>query len=141
MLYPSNKLDKTEQEMVKQDLNSKNVLNWDDEKYYGDQTLVTNSHLKVLMEGGPEALESYYKYGSEDKPAYAFGRAFHCLILEPEEFNNRYYIMDDREICEEIGGARPTTTKKYKAWLEEIQPETEGKEILAIDDFERLSHK
>ena len=139
MLFPSNNLNKTEENMAKKDLNEKNVLDWDDDQYYGDITKVTNSHLKVLTEGGPEALENYFKYGSEDKPAYAFGRAFHCLILEPEEFNNRYYIMDDRDICEEIGGARPTTTKKYKAWLEEIQPEVEGKEILAIDDFEKLS--
>lgn len=138
MLYPSNNLNKEEQKMVTKDLNQKNVLEMTDEQYYNDQTLITNSHLKVLLEGGPEALENYYKYGSEDKPEFAFGRAFHTLILEPEEFTNRYYIFDDTDICKEIGGKRPTSTNKYKEWKEKLSMDNFGKEMIGLDDLNRL---
>tara|TARA_R110002126_G_scaffold187208_7_gene335785 strand:+ start:400 stop:1248 length:849 start_codon:yes stop_codon:yes gene_type:complete len=138
MLYPSNNLDQKEKEMTQTDLNQNNILDWDDEQYYGDISKVSNSHLKVLLNGGPEALEDYHKYGSEDKPAYAFGRALHCLILEPEEFNKRYYVFDDRDKCIEIGGARPTATKAYKEWREDIAIENRGKEMISIDDIQQL---
>ncbi len=147
MLYPSNKLSKEETIMVTKDLNEKNVLEMTDEQYYSDQSLVTNSHLKVLMEGGPEALENYYKYGSEDSATFAFGRAFHTLILEPEEFNNRYYIFDDTKKCIEISGEdwqsnnkKPRNTGKYKEWMKEVLIESKGKEMISMDDMTRLEN-
>jgi len=131
-MITSDQLTQKEKDMLAKDLNEKNIIKEDDAWYYNDTSFVTNSHLKVLLEGGPEALAHYYKYGSEDKPAYAFGRAFHTLILEPEEFNSRYFILDDTKIREEIGGARPTTTKKYAAWLETQQKDIGDKEVLDI---------
>ena len=131
-MITSDQLTQKEKDMLAKDLNEKNIIKEDDAWYYNDTSFVTNSHLKVLLEGGPEALAHYYRYGSEDKPAYAFGRAFHTLILEPEEFNSRYFILDDSGICEEIGGARPTSTKKYKEWLADAQKEAGDKEILPI---------
>ena len=123
---------------MEQDRNAKNIIKEDDAWYYNDTSFVTNSHLKVLTEGGPEALRDYYKYGSEDKPAFAFGRAFHTLILEPEEFNARYYILDDSKICEEIGGKRPPSTKAYAAWMASIKEENSDKEILSIATMNTL---
>ena len=101
MLYPSNKLNEEEKEIINTDASIKNILQVNDEWYYNDTTKVSNSHLKVLLEGGPEALENYYKYGSEDNPAFAFGRAFHMFILEPHLFTENYWILDDTEICKE----------------------------------------
>lgn len=138
MLYPSNKLNEEEKEIVNTDASIKNILQVNDDWYYSDTTKVTNSHLKVLLEGGPEALENYYKYGSEDKPAFAFGRAFHTLILEPETFSERYWILDDTEICKEIGGKRPSATKKYKEWLDQVSQDNLGKEVISLDDTLRL---
>lgn len=138
MLIQSNNLEENEKSIAMKDLNETNIIKEDDKWYYNDNTFVTNSHLKILMEGGPEALEHYYKYGSEDKEAYSFGRAFHTLILEPLEFNNRYFIFDDREICKEIGGARPTSTNKYKEWKENLITENVGKEIISLEDMNTL---
>jgi hypothetical protein len=138
MLYPSNKLNQEEQNIVMSDKNNKHILQVSDEWYYSDNTKVTNSHLKILLEGGPEALENYYVYGSEDTEAFAFGRAFHTLALEPEEFTKRYWILDDTEICKEIGGKRPTATKKYKEWLEEVSQDNLGKEMMSLNDVQRL---
>lgn len=138
MLINSNELQESEKEIAKKDLNEKNIIKEDENWYYNDKTLITNSHLKILMEGGPEALEHHYKHGSEDKEAYAFGRAFHTLILEPMEFNKRYFIFDDRQICKEIGGARPTSTNKYKEWKENLIIENQGKEIISLEDMNVL---
>ena len=140
MLYPSSNLNKTERSMIKADLNQKNILDWDDDKYYNDVTKVTNSHNKILVDGGPEALEHYHLYGSEDKPAYAFGRAFHCLVLEKDTFYDKYFVFDDREKCIEIGGARPTATNKYKEWLDDIASENIGKEKLSIGEITILEN-
>ena len=138
MLHPSNKLTEEEILITKTDANMKNILEVNDEWYYNDTTMVTNSHLKILNEGGPEALENYYKYGSEDNPAFAFGRAFHMFILEPHLFNENYWILDDTDICKEIGGKRPSATKKYKEWLEEVSQDNLGKEVISLNDLKRL---
>jgi exodeoxyribonuclease VIII len=138
MLFPSDKLDNTERKMATKDLNESRVIKENDEWYYGDQTLVTNSHLKVLLESGPEGLAHYFENGSEDNAAFAFGRALHCLILEPEEFTNRYYIFDDREICKQIGGARPTSTNKYKEWKEQLSMDNLGKEMISLYDMNTM---
>tara|TARA_R100000951_G_scaffold116609_1_gene129326 strand:+ start:2627 stop:3475 length:849 start_codon:yes stop_codon:yes gene_type:complete len=138
MLYPSNKLNEEEKEIINTDASIKNILQVNDEWYYNDTTKVSNSHLKVLLEGGPEALENYYKYGSEDNPAFAFGRAFHMFILEPHLFTENYWILDDTEICKEIGGKRPSATKKYKEWLEQVSQDNLGKEVISFNDVNRL---
>lgn len=138
MLYPSNKLNEEEKEIINTDASIKNILQVNDEWYYNDTTKVSNSHLKILLEGGPEALENYYKYGSEDNPAFAFGRAFHMFILEPHLFTKNYWILDDTEICKEIGGKRPSATKKYKEWLEQVSQDNLGKEMISFNDVNRL---
>ena len=139
MLHPSNKLTEKEITMINTDASIKNILQVNDDWYYNDSTMVTNSHLKILNEGGPEALENYYKYGSEDNPAFAFGRAFHSMILEPELFEEQYWILDDTEIIKEIGGKRPSATKKYKEWVEEVSQDNMGKQIISLGDVEKLT--
>jgi exodeoxyribonuclease VIII len=138
MLHPSDKLTEKEKQIIQKDLNMNNIIKETDEWYYNDTSFITNSHLKVLADGGPEALKHYFEKGSEDKPEFAFGRAFHCLILEPEEFTNRYYIFDDTDICKEIGGARPTATKKYKEWREQLSMDNFGKEMISLYDMNIL---
>tara|TARA_R110000803_G_scaffold154286_1_gene219051 strand:- start:2480 stop:3112 length:633 start_codon:yes stop_codon:yes gene_type:complete len=64
------------------------------------------------------------------------GTLVHCLILEPQEFTKRYVVLDDREICNEIGGARPSSTKKYKEWLSGFAEENKGKELVTMKDMD-----
>ena len=52
--------------------------------------------------------------------AFDIGSAFHCMVLEPEEFSNRYFVVNDEEICDEIGGKKPRMTKKYKEWYQKL---------------------
>src|SRR4051794_5238924 len=48
--------------------------------------------------------------------AMIFGSMVHCLILEPGDFDNRYFTLDDTQKCNDIGGAKPRATKAYKEW-------------------------
>lgn len=63
-----------------------------------------------------------YKLGKieqdmEETAAMKYGAMLHCLVLEPTDFDNRYFcIPDDTKMCDEIGGAKPRATKKYKEW-------------------------
>lgn len=121
------------------DANDKNIIDQDDEWYYADKKYVSNSQLGQLLSGGPQTLKAYYERGSKDTAAFTFGRAAHCLLLEPEAFNTRYYAIDDTEKCEEIGGARPRTTKKYKEWIEPLIEENSHRELLSLEDMNTLT--
>ena len=66
-----------------------------------------------------------------------FGTLVHCLILEPHTFEDRFYIIDDAEICKEIGGKRPTSTKAYGEWKDN-EVETAGdKTIISQSDKDK----
>ncbi|BAQ92513.1 nuclease [uncultured Mediterranean phage uvMED] len=76
----------------------------------------------------PNHLIEYWERKRESTPAMLKGTLIHTLILEPEEFGARYFILNDSEIMEEIGGKNPRATKKYKEWKADQLAENEGKE-------------
>lgn len=130
------------------DPNQKGIIEKDDDWYYNDQTHVTNSQLKHLIDGGPQHLKAYYdKKIGLDKPEYIFGRAQHCLLFEPEAFNSRFYSIDDEEICIEASGANwkaenksPRATKIYKEWIAAILASNTNRQLLSFDDFTSINN-
>jgi len=68
-------------------------------------------------------------------PAMEFGSAFHCYLLQPEKFKTEYYVLDDTDICAEIGGAKPRATTKYRDWYTNIPKD---KTIIPIDNFAKI---
>ena len=121
------------------DKNQSNIIDKDDDWYYADKTHVTNSHLGKILRGGPQHLKAYYEHGQKETDALIFGRAAHCFLLEPESFNSRFYSVDDSEICEEIGGKRPTATNKYKEWLAKIMEDNTHRQLLSLDDLTTIT--
>ena len=51
--------------------------------------------------------------------AFTFGGFYDSLLLTPEDTWERYVVLQDDEICAEIGGKNPRATKRYKEWKEE----------------------
>lgn len=77
-----------------------------------------------------------YKLGiKEETESMLYGAMLHCLVLEPDDFFNRYHCLDDRDICNQIGGAKPRATKAYKEWKEAAMTEAGGKILVETDDY------
>ena len=86
-----------------------------------------------------------------DTDALRFGSAYHCFILEPEKFENEYYIIDDTEFCsnmiqygkldkkgQRVEVSKPRATNEYKEWYEQQLSNANGKILLDLDDYHIL---
>lgn len=74
---------------------------------------------------------TYYK----DSDALTFGSAYDCLLFEKDKFKDRFAVMDDREIVDEIGGKNPRVTKRYRDWKQQFSEGVEGKRLLSGEDY------
>jgi hypothetical protein len=135
----SDKVDGYDENQANYDKNKGSIIEKDDAWYYEDKKFVSNSHLGQILKGGPQTLKAYYERGQKDTAAFTFGRAAHCLLLEPDSFIGRYYAVDDTEKCKEIGGARPTATKAYKEWIAEIEADNTHREMLSLADMNTIT--
>ena len=131
-LIPSNQAKDFMNEIKKYEPN--NVLDWNDAKYYNDIKYISNTMLKYINES-PEHFDAYMKYPTwrDTKQAYIDGRALHCYILEFEEFNKRFWYVDDQEKCDEIGGKKPRGTKVYKEWKVQLMVENQDKDEISFE--------
>jgi hypothetical protein len=77
-----------------------------------------------------------YKLGvKEETDSMLYGSMLHCLVLEPDDFFNRYHIIEDGNICNQIGGAKPRATKVYKEWYQAAVQEAGEKIIVETNDY------
>ena len=108
----------------------------DDKIYYADSSHVTCSMLKYLLKS-PAHLRSYLENREKSTPAMVFGSAFHCMALEPEKFNERFYIFDTSFRPEKEKGM---TSKINKAWKQEELKlaELEGKDLITGDELDKI---
>lgn len=73
------------------------------------------SSLKAFK-NSPSDFIDYCFREKKQTDAMLLGQLIHCLVLEPEQFNERYTVLDDAEKVAEIGGGNPRATKVYKEW-------------------------
>lgn len=147
MLVPSNE----HKEFVKmaKEFNpkEKEKINQNDDWYFKETKHVSNSMLKVFQKNGIKSYDCYLNGElKKESEAFKFGSAFHTLVLEPEEFAERYYIFDDTDKCIEISGEdwkeknkKPRNTKAYKEWYQEVIEESKNKIIVSSDDMEKMN--
>lgn len=86
----------------------------------------------------PKDFSDYKLKEKVETPAMIYGSMVHCLVLEPKEFENRYYAIDDAEIFERLiasGKQKPRATKEYKEWFFEAQQKAEGRMIVKPVDY------
>lgn len=85
----------------------------DDDFYYGHlgKQALSSSACKMLLES-PKTYYYVTKYGQkEDSPALLTGKLIHTMILEPQEFDNRF----------DISSTKGKTTKAFKELKETSQ--------------------
>jgi hypothetical protein len=138
-LIPSTEAEGFLEHQKNYDKNEGNIIDKDDAWYYADKKHVSNTHLGKILSGGPQTLKAYYERGQKDTEAFLFGRAAHCLLLEPDAFNNRFYAVDDTEKCLEIGGKVPRNTKIYKEWMAGIMEENKHRHRLSLEDITAIT--
>jgi hypothetical protein len=119
---------------------TKRILKMTDEQYYKDCERVTNSDLTELKKSPKHLrLKLDQKLGQEpeeeDKKHNIEGKATHCAILEADQFEKRFFVIDDTIICSKIGGERPRSTTKYKEWKQDVLAVNQGKMELSNDFY------
>ena len=89
---------------------------------------ISSSDLKKMMKS--MASYKYYKDHPEDNDseAFQFGRAYHKLMLEPDDFDNEFIVSPkfDRR------------TKDVKAAYEAFLAQAEGKEVINEETYQKL---
>ncbi|NEM96195.1 PD-(D/E)XK nuclease-like domain-containing protein [Pontibacter burrus] len=109
----------------------------DSNAFYHAQThFIGSSGLKLINK------KSVYHFFNQPEqkqsPTLVFGSAYHTLVLEPEQFDEEYFCLNDAEKVAEIGGANPRATKVYKEWRAEVEAANMGKTCLSTEDYQKL---
>lgn len=75
----------------------------------------------------------------KESDALTFGSMYDCLLFTPEEFDDRFMVLNDSAKCEEIGGRAPRMTNKYKAWVKEFEETAKENNLKLIgeDDYKK----
>ena len=61
----------------------------------------------IHMLDGPKAYAHAISAGFDDSPAMAQGRALHCLVLEPDQFERRYVVSPYADLRSDAAKAWP----------------------------------
>lgn len=97
-----------------------------------------SAHRLNQFAAGPNVFKAYSDgiLVDPDRPAYAFGRAAHCLILEGEgEFLQRYTV-DDGPINPTTGRPYGRDTNKFQGWLAEVKQS--GREPITTHEYDSI---
>ena len=116
------------------------IINENDDWYYADRTLMNNTGLSEVKKGPLHYKKFLEGVPSQDTEAFAWGRAFHCIILEPNEFTDRFFILEEEDMLAQIGGAKPRATKAYKEWKAEQLDEAGSRDILNKDSYDVMRY-
>lgn len=112
------------------------------EVYHADKSRISKSGLDLINKAPAHYYYRYldpnYKKPAEEPGWAKTGNLVGSAILEPDVFKASYAVLNDAEICKEIGGARPNTTNKYKEWLTTAlqSPEYAGKKLVSAAEMD-----
>lgn len=91
----------------------------------GKKSLSYSALSKFLK--SPRHFKDYKTGDKEVTKAMEEGKMFHMACLEPDKFEQAYWVLDDTDKCNDIGGAKPRSTKVYKEWVAEQDAKNEGR--------------
>lgn len=104
-----------------------------------DRIMSGEKHLSFsslnAFKSSPKTFIDYQRGVKEETDAMIYGSMVHCLVLQPHLFEERYHCIDDRDICVQIGGAKPRATYRYKEWFAVAQQEAGERILVETDDY------
>lgn len=93
--------------------------------------IASNSVLRMLLENTPAHYRHWVdSHDSPDTPALAFGRAYHCRVLEPDVFASTYAVPPD------FGDMRSSTNRAKR---DEWRAENPGVTMLSEQDMQTIN--
>lgn len=104
------------------------------EAIYKGEKHISFSALKAFLQS-PKHFYNY-KMNKETTKAMEQGKIFHMACLEYDKLMSKYWVLDDSEKIEEIGGAKPRSTKVYREWKEKQIQLNSGKEMISQEDLD-----
>ena len=98
---------------------------------------LTYSSLKYAL--GDMRLWEMYMRGQLKKESEAlyFGSLYDMLLFEPEKAHDTYFVLDDSDIVDSIGGKYPRSTKRYREWKSEQIEKQANKELASQEDWKK----
>ena len=95
------------------------------------------SSLKYAL--GDMRLWEMYMRGQlkKESEALSFGSLYDLLLFEPEKFKDVYFVLDDTDVVDSIGGKFPRNTKRYREWKAEQVSENPNKELASEADVKK----
>ena len=89
-----------------------------DQEYYGDWEYTTNSQLGYLKKGY-EYYQMMKRGGLIDSPALRFGNLLHTLVLEPQEYQDKFIVFNPEDRPEKDKSMASKLNKGWKRSFEE----------------------
>lgn len=100
----------------------------------------TNHSLLFMAYINPEEANLYVTgQRQHTSDAMELGTMLHTALLRPDEYDDLYYMIDDQLIVQEIGGAKPRATNKYKEWMANQELIAAGRNIVTMDEVSRIN--
>lgn len=88
----------------------------------------------------PNHFLQYLNREVEETPAMIFGSAVHCAILEPERWDERYFVLNEDDIIAELSEQykSPRSSKAYKEWKANEIASAGDRTILDLDTMDKI---
>ena len=104
------------------------------ERIENNDITLSFSALKAFA-SSPKDFMAYKLKDKVQTDAMLLGSVLHCIVLQPDKFDKQYFVLNDNEICSQIGGAKPRATNAYKEWKMGIIEQSAGREIIEPDMY------
>lgn len=107
--------------------------------YYDKEQYLSYSSLKAFMQS-PKHFIEYKTRKREQTPAMAFGTAFHMAVLEPDRFDDVYFIVPEdapRKPSDRQRNAKNPSDSTIESieWWDNFLSKNEGKTELSANDY------
>ena len=107
-----------------------------DDNYYADDRYMSQSMLSYVE----KSMRHYIEYvsgniGNYETEAMKFGTAYHHFVLEPETFDDVYFILD---LLERPEPTRSMNLAANKRWKEDIMLANVNKQLINSNDFDSI---
>lgn len=99
----------------------------------GDITLSFSSLRSFAS--SPKDFMAYKLKKHEQTDAMLLGEVLHTIVLQPQEFDKKFFVINDTEIMTQIGGLKPRGTKAYKEWKQQELDKNAGKVCIDSDIY------